>query len=73
MVTGLSVVQLGLYSYDWLGSLSNGDGDDDGNENVKEAIGLDWQNDSFAHASRFFLHFFAVVARLRRELPNFNF
>ena len=54
MVTGLSVVQLGLYSYDWLGSLSNGDGDDDGNENVKEAIGLDWQNDSFAHASRFF-------------------
>ena len=48
-------------------------GDDDGNENVKGAIGLDWQNDSFAHASRFFLHFFAVVARLRREPPNFKF
>ena len=41
MVTGLSEVQLGLLSYDWLGSVSNGDGDDDGNENVKEAIGLD--------------------------------
>ena len=24
-------------------------------------------------ASRFFVHFFAVTARLRRELPNFTF
>ena len=46
-------------------SLSKDDGD--GNENGKKAIGLDWQNNNFARASRFFVHFFAVVARLRRE------
>ena len=48
-----------------LGSLSNDDGD--GNENGKKAIGLDWQNNNFARASRFFVHFSAVVARLQRE------
>ena len=48
-----------------LGSLSNDDGD--GNENGKKAIGLDWQNNNFARASRFFVHFFAVAARLQRE------
>ena len=36
-----------------LGSLSNGDGN--GNENGKKAIGLDWQNNRFARASRLFL------------------
>ena len=36
-----------------LGSLSNDDGD--GNENGKKAIGLDWQNNNFARASRLFL------------------
>ena len=39
----------------------------DGNENGKKAIGLDWQNNKFARASRFFVHFFGVVARLQRE------
>jgi len=29
--------------------------------------GLDWQNNNFARASRFFVLFLAVVARLRRE------
>ena len=48
-----------------LGSLSIDDGD--GNENGKKAIGSDWQNNNFARASRVFVHFFAVVARLRRE------
>ena len=33
----------------------------------KKAIGLDWQNNNFARASRFFVHFFAVAARLQRE------
>ena len=33
----------------------------------KKAIGLDRQNNNFARASRFFVHFFPVVARLRRE------
>ena len=47
------------------GRLNNHEGD--GNENSKEAIGLDWQNNNFARASRFFVHFFAVVARLQRE------
>ena len=48
-----------------LGSLSNDDGDV--NENGKKAIGLDKQNNNFARASRFFVHFFAVTVRLRRE------
>ena len=43
------------------------------NKNDKKAIGLDWQNNNFARASRFFVHFFAVAARPRRELPNFTF
>ena len=46
-------------------NLSNDDGD--GNENGKKAIGLDRQNNNFARASRFFVHFFAVFARLQRE------
>ena len=50
---------------------SNDDGD--GNENGKKAIGLDWQNKTFARASRFFVHFLAVAARLQREVPNFTF
>ena len=41
-----------------LGSLSNDDGD--GNKNGKKAIGLDWQNNNSALASRFLVH-------LRRE------
>ena len=36
---------------------------DDGNENGKK----DKQNNNFARASRFFVHFFAVVARLQRQ------
>ena len=39
-------------------------GNDDENENGKKA---DKQNDNFARASRFFVHFSAVVARLQRE------
>jgi len=30
-------------------------------------IGLDWQNNNFARTLRFFVHFFAVTERLRRE------
>ena len=40
------------------GSLSNEDGD--GNENGIKAIGLDWQNNKPARASRFFCTFLAV-------------
>ena len=47
-----------------LGSLSNDDGDV--NENGEKAINLDRQNNNFARASRFFVYFFTVVARLRR-------
>ena len=49
-----------------LGSLPRNDDDDD-NKNSKKAIGLDKQNNNFAHASRFFVHFSEVVARLQRE------
>ena len=54
-----------------LGNLSNDDVDV--NENGKKEIGLDWLNNNFARASCFFVHFFAVSARLRRELPNSTF
>ena len=33
----------------------------------RERQGLDWQNNNFARASRFFVHFFNVAARLRSE------
>ena len=39
----------------------------DGNENVKKSNRFNKQNNNFARASRFFLHFVAVFARLRRE------
>ena len=45
-----------------LGILSNDDGDGNENENSKRAIGLDWQNNYFARAARFLVHFFAVTA-----------
>ena len=58
-----------LHDYDVillkLGSLSDGDGD--GHENDKKVNRADWQNNNFARASRFLVHFFAVVARLQRE------
>ena len=47
------------------GALANEYGDV--NENGKKAIGSDWQNNYTARASRFFVHFFAVTARIRRE------
>ena len=43
----------------------NGDGDS--NENGKKAIGLNKQSNNFARASRLFVHFSAVFARLQRE------
>ena len=46
-------------------SFSNDDGD--GNENVKKSNRFIEQNNNYARASRFFVHFFAVTARLRRE------
>ena len=48
-----------------IGSLSNDEGDV--KENGKKAIDLDLQNNNSARASRFFVYFFAVGARLRRE------
>ena len=41
-------------------------------ERQNKAIGLDWQNNNFARAPRFFVHFFAVTARLRRGTPGFH-
>ena len=38
----------------------------DSDENGKKVIGLDWQNNNSARVSRFFLHFFSLVARLRQ-------
>ena len=53
-----------------IGSLSNDHGDV--NENANKAIGLDWQNNNIARASRFFVHVLAVTARLRRENALFH-
>ena len=53
-----------------LGALAMTSGD--GNENGKKAIGLGWQNNNFARASRFCVHFLAVVARLRDETFQFH-
>ena len=41
------------------------DGDD--KENGKKVIGFYYQNNNFARASRYFVHFFAVVAPLRHK------
>ena len=59
----MSFAFLGVIYLIW--GLSNDDGN--GNEDGKKEIGLDWQNNSLARASRFLVHFFAVVVRLRRE------
>ena len=50
-------------------SLRNHDGD--GNEYSRKAKDLDKQNNNFARASRFFVRFSAVVARLQRETASF--
>ena len=41
-------------------------------ENDKKAIGFDKQNNNFARASRFVVHFSAVGARLQRETAKFH-
>ena len=53
-----------------IGSLGNDDVDV--NEDGKKAISWDWQNNNFARTSRFFVHFFAVSALLRRETAQFH-
>ena len=47
---------------------SNDDGD--GNENGEKAIGLNIQNNNFARASRFFVHFFASLHDYNVIVPN---
>ena len=43
----------------------------DGEQQKKKTIGLDWQKINFARASRFSVHFLAVVARLQHETSYF--
>ena len=38
---------------------------------TSKSSGFSWQNNSSARVSRFFVHFFAVPARLRREMTKF--
>ena len=52
-------------------SLSNDDGD--GNENGKKAIGLDWQNNNFARASRFLSISLPSLHDYNVKFPNFTF
>ena len=67
--TANSVTTQGVKTADWQGTTTEtmSNDDSDGNENGKKAKGLDWQNNNFALALRFFVHFFAVAARLQRE------
>ena len=46
---------------------------DDDNENGKKAISLDKQNNNFARATRFFVHFFVIVVVLQSETAYFPF
>ena len=39
---------------------------------AKKTTGLDKQNNNFARASRYFVHFIAVTARLRCETAQFH-
>ena len=56
--------------HETLGSLRKYDGD--GNKNGKKAAGFNWQNNTFARASRIFVHVFAVDARLQSETSYFH-
>ena len=47
--------------------LSSTNDNGDVSENGKTRLGLDWPNNNSARALRFFVHSFAVTARLRRE------
>ena len=51
--------------FERLWSLSNDD--TNRNDTGNNVIGLNWQNNNSARASRFFVHFFAVTAQLQRE------
>ena len=64
-----TVTTQGVKTADWHGTTTEtmSNEDSDGNENGKKAKGLDKQNNNFARALRFFVHFFAVAARLQRE------
>ena len=49
-------------------------GNGDGNKDGKKAIGLDWQNNNFARASRFFLYIsLPSLHDFDVKLPNFTF
>ena len=52
------------------GTLWSDDGD--GKENVKKQFKFNNQTNNFARASRFFVHFYAVTERLRRENDSFH-
>ena len=54
----------------WIGSLSNDEGNI--NKNGQKTTGLDWQNNNSTCASCFFVDFFAITARLRRENVIFS-
>ena len=59
-------------TYGIVGTLRSNDAED--NENVKKNNRFNKQNNNFARASHFFVHFFPVFARLRAvKMPYFAF
>ena len=65
-----SIMESHSFAWKSIGSFSINNGD--GNKNVKTARIIK-QNNKFACASCFFVHFFAVAAWLRWKMPNFTF
>lgn len=53
-----------------IGTLLNYDGDS--NDNVKKQYRFSYQNNDSPRASRLFVHFYAVPARLLREMTKFK-
>ena len=67
-IQSLFIASLNLFrevSAETLGSFSNDDGD--GNQDVKKAIGLLRKTTTLHVYHAFFVHFFTVLARLRRK------
>ena len=57
----------------WIHYRDFGSEDGDGNDKVKKPIGLIRKTTTASHASRIFVNFFVVTARLRSENGQFHF
>ena len=56
-----------------LGSLSDDDDDDDAARTAKKTLGLDWQNNNCASASRLCIHLVPSLHDYDAKMHNFTF